>query len=313
MTTRYKLYGKLLDHYIEPSLNTNLPAISNTATSLIKYHQKTESDLINYDFNSFLNPYEEKKFLIPTSEEVYEQLSYSPVELPPEYPNMRSFRGLINDKKALIKDEDIKKHLPVTFTTLENWWEYEDFVKFPPYMDHYRMRMREWHRYVLQSKVEIQLYDPLWSVNPKDPNYDYYMFYFSTALKKYKQWEIQIPTHVLYERSRKFIYIMFLIMLAGFHAYDYTWKRTRYSRVLINMDWWLRDWKAFYKFTSVNSPLGYLGSHIDLRFFTRPIFTFIYGPGYVQMMDKQINRLRAASIDDLEKMVDEEAKNFPLL
>mmetsp|Transcript_10064 Transcript_10064/g.10008 ORF Transcript_10064/g.10008 Transcript_10064/m.10008 type:complete len:140 (-) Transcript_10064:1-420(-) len=139
------------------------------------------------------------------------------------------------------------------------------------------------------------------------------MFYFSTALKKYKKWEVQIPTHVLYERSRKLIYILFLIMLAGFHTYDYTWKRTRYSRMRLNMDWWVQDWKGFYKYTSINSPLGYWGSFLDFRFLTRPFFIFIYGPDYVELMDKQINRIRAASVDDLEKMVDEEAKNFPIL
>lgn len=120
MVSRYKYYANLLEGYVNTS--AIVPLSQNIPTTVLEYHRKTEPNLINFDKQNFLDPYQENHLIEqPSSEAVYMQFTGSLAKPDDDTPDLKSFRMVSQNHKSIIKEEDLEKPFPVTFTASENW------------------------------------------------------------------------------------------------------------------------------------------------------------------------------------------------
>lgn len=157
------------------------------------------------------------------------------------------------------------------------------------------------------KEYQTVTYDPMWSVDPKDPYYDYYMYYFSVCLKYFKPWKSGIPTYIFYESNRLYLYILLIAGTCANYIFTHIRPRSRIFYIDMNEDWWIREYENFKKAFSPTSPFSGDLHMPYLALFTIPaaslIMKFRFGPDIMDDLDKQYAELCTTTKEDYYKMI----------
>lgn len=275
MVSKYKLYPILLQEYTN---KTTSPVVFQSSP-LIEFHY-SKGPLSNIYTSSFeIDPFSDShlEVLKPDID------SLIPMRKDPIEPVAMFFRGLEYDfklKKVILPMRH--NSFPYLFIPEDTWWEYEDFKRFPDYEIWYSLKFKEWHKHVVMKDYDIVCFDPMWSIDPKEPYYDLYIYYYLTTIKYSKPWKIPLPTQVYYESNRKSLYFIVFFGIFFYYTSSHVRGRSRKIYMFLNEDWWINEYESIKIGTSNHSPFS---ADIDLPVFSQLtnisasfLINFRYGP-----------------------------------
>ena len=275
MSSKYKYFPILLQDYTSKSTQ---PVLSHTS-DLLSFHYSRKSEPNLYISSFMLNPFSDDQSVAPTVDMQ---------SLIPATPNKVElinalFRGVDFDQKTKEIILPLRHNsLPYLFIPHDTWWEYENFQKFPDYDSWYTMKFKEWHKHIIMKDYDFVCYDPMWSIDPKEPYYDLYMYYYSTTLKYYRPWKIPLPTQLFYESNRKMVYFMIFFGIYLYYTVNHLRSRPRDLYILMNEDWWvhesLRLKQSLHKDSPFSQQVGDIPFDHISSLFLAPMFNFRYGP-----------------------------------
>ena len=298
MGGKYKYYAQLLEEYTKTATQ---PVLLNNSALLSFHFSRTETEYFKSNFS--INPFSETdteinefdiKSLIPLSIENTELVT-------------SKFRSLEYDTKGNSINPLRHGKLPFLFIPHDSWWEYENFSKFPDYETWYSMKFYEWHKHMVTKDYKMVTFDPLWSIDPKEKYYNYYMYYYTTTLKYYRPWKIGLPIEVFYDSSRILVYFLFFSGIYMYYAINHLRSRTRYFYIIMGEDWWIKEWESIKLGTNKSSPVSGLTDvpfvEIIQYFFTEIFFSFRYGPGKLASIQEEFEKTRELTKEDFYQII----------
>jgi hypothetical protein len=272
------------------SSETSIIPCTSDLTPQVQTTLKTIKQLnlsqMNQDYSYLLNPFQSTTLPHPYTETEAMQSRDFDFEINrPEDQDFGNFRGVARDVGN--KFQEISGipsgEFPITYRTIENWWEFEKFNKLMDHSDLYIKGIKTWHKYTVKERVRHETYRPYWSVIPRDPMFDLHSYYHNTTLRVYRGWRNPKSTYQAYRNGRLLAYFLFGSYCLAFVSLQYYGKsRNRDTLMLINEDFWLQEEKLLLKKTrSIFGDILIKGSdmYMDLlEPFVLPLVFFNEGP-----------------------------------
>ena len=274
MSSRYKYFPTMLLEYSKKSSEPVRVSTSN----IVNFHFTRPDDLY-YKEHFEINPFEEENLELDLSH------SNLPVVEEVEKITTGRFRDQEYGKKGEITTFVSGAHYPYLFIPHDKWWEYENFQKFPDYPVWYQFKFAEWHKHIVMSKYQTVTYDPIWSIET-DSSYLLYMYYYSTTLKYYRPWKYLESSGVLYDGVRIPVYIVAAVCSFGYYLYHHISQRTRLHSILLNEDFWLKDYENMKLQYNKKSPYALFINDSVKRKMDSPVIFFMFGPEGVDKLKK---------------------------
>lgn len=258
---------------------------------------------LNQDYSYLLDPFQSINLPHPYSDtQPMQARDFNFNVKRPEEQDLGNFRGVnrdVDNKYTKISGEP-SGEFPITYRTIENWWEFEKFNKLMDYSNLYIQSVKEWHKYTVKARIRHETYRPYWAVMPRDSFFDLNSYYHNTTLKVYRGWKNPITTYEAYKSNRFLIYGLFGLYCLSNVYVSYKSSRNQDVAVRLNEDFWLKEEKIFLKNTK--AIYGLVAEKADeivvdfARPFVMPFIFFFEGPAGVKEYETELKEIRSGDV-----------------